>query len=249
MKQSIFAIFMAFIFLAGCGQTSENHTSGEQEDAPAPIDAVIELPEKGEPNEEIALAVTVSQGEKPVEDANEVKFEIWKEGKNDASEQVEAMHSENGKYTSTYTFLEDGLYHVQSHVTARDMHTMPTETIQIGKAEEGQHEHSEDAAEEGHHHNGEVGIQLEKPEVIKAKGQTPLAVLLEKDESPLTDARVRLEIKKQGSNPAWVDMEEAAEGEYKSDYQFPSGGTYLITIHVQNDAGLHEHTEVEVTVE
>ncbi len=240
---------MAFIFLAGCGQTSEDHTSGKKEEAPAPIDAVIELPEKGEPNAEVAIAVTVSQGKKPVEDASEVKFEIWKEGKKDASEKVEAKHSENGKYTITYTFLEDGLYHVQSHVTARDMHTMPTETIQIGKVEEGLHEHSEDAAEEGHHHHGEVEIQLEKPEVIKAKGQTPLAVLLEKDDSPLTDARVRLEITQQGSNPAWVDMEEATDGEYKSDYQFPSGGTYTITIHVQNDAGLHEHTEVEVTVE
>lgn len=240
---------MAFIFLAGCGQTSEDHTSGKQEEAPAPINAVIELPEKGEPNVEVAIAVTVSQEKKPVEDADEVKFEIWKEGKKDASEMVEAKHSEGGKYSVNYTFLENGLYHVQSHVTARDMHTMPTESIQIGNVEEEQHEHSEDAAEEGHHHHGEVAIQLEKPEVIKAKGQTPLAVLLEKDESPLIDARVRLEITKQGTNPAWVDMKESTEGEYKADYQFPSGGTYIITIHVQNDDGLHEHTEVEVTVE
>lgn len=239
---------MAFIFLAGCGQTSEDHTSGQQEEAPAPINAVIDLPEKGETNVEVAIAVTVSQEKKPVEDADEVKFEIWKEGKKDASKMVEATHSENGKYSINYTFLEDGLYHVQSHVTARDMHTMPTESIQIGNVKEEQHEHSEEAAEEGHHH-GEVAIQLEKPEVIKAKEQTPLAVLLEKDESPLTDARVRLEITKQGTNPAWVDMEEATEGEYKADYQFPSGGTYIITIHVQNDAGLHEHTEVEATVE
>ncbi len=240
---------MAFIVLAGCGQTSEDHTSEKQEEAPAPIDAVIELPEKGEPNEEVAITVTVSQGKKPVEDANEVKFEIWKEGKKEASEKVEAKHSENGKYTIAYTFLEDGLYHVQSHVTARDMHTMPTESIQIGKVEEAQIEHSDEAAEEGHHHHGEVGIQLEKPEVIKAKGQTPLTVLLEKEESPLSDARVRLEITKQGSNPAWVDMKEAAEGEYTGNYTFPSSGTYAVTIHVQNDAGLHEHTEIEVTVE
>ena len=249
MKKLIFAILIGFVLLAGCGQTSENNNSEKKEEVPAVIDAVIELPEKGETNEEVAIAVTVSQGEEPVDDASEVKFEIWKEGKKDASEMVEAKHSENGKYTSTYTFLEDGLYHVQSHVTARDMHTMPTESIQIGAVEEGQHEHSEEAAEEGHHHHGEVGIQLEKAEAIKANEQTPLAVYLEKDEAPLGEARVRLEITKQGSNPAWVDMEEAAEGEYKADYQFPSGGTYIVKIHVQNDAGLHEHTEVEVTVE
>jgi YtkA-like len=243
------AILIALIPLAGCGQTNDNNTSGEKEEAPAMIDAVIELPEKGEPNEEVAIAVTVSQGKESVEDANEVKFEIWKDGLKDSSEMVEAKHTENGKYSSTYTFPEDGLYHVQSHVTARNMHTMPTETIQIGDVEEGNQEQSEEATEGEHHHHGEVAIQLDKPESIKVNEETPLAVRLEKDEQPLNDANVRLEINKEGSNPAWVDMEEAAEGEYTANYTFTSGGAYLVKIHVQNDEGLHEHTEVEVTVE
>lgn len=244
------AIFMSSILLAGCGETTQKNNADKQDEVPTAIDAVLDIPEKGKLEEEIALAVTVTQGKDFVEDANEVEFEIWKDGQKNASEMIEAKHTEKGKYVANYTFPEDGIYNVQSHVTARDMHTMPNKSIQIGDVEAGQHEHAEGSDEHSHdHHPSDVSIHLEKPDHIQTDVQTNLAVHLEKAEQPLTKANVRLEIFQQGANPAWVDVEEAEQGEYKTNYQFPAKGKYTVRVHVKNDEGLHEHTEVEVTVE
>ncbi|MFE8696633.1 FixH family protein [Cytobacillus sp. FJAT-53684] len=247
MNKLIVGICTTLLLLAGCGNTSDTNNSSKEE-VPEVLNAVLDIPENGELNEEIALVVTVTQGDAPVEDADEVEFEIWKAGQEDASEMVEAVHSENGKYSINHSFKENGLYTVQSHVTARDMHTMPKKTIQIGK-EEDHHEHSEDATQESHHHHGDVSINLEKPGTIHVNEKTPLAVVLKKGEESLSDAQVRLEIFQQESNPTWVDMTEAADGEYKGEHQFPNKGIFTIRIHVKNDEGLHEHTEIEVTVE
>ncbi|MBU8880838.1 FixH family protein [Bacillus sp. FJAT-29790] len=248
MKKWMYAIIVSAITLAGCGETGNKDNDTSQEVAPVAIEAVLDIPEKADPGQEVALAVTVTQVEEFVDDANEVKFEIWKEGQKEASEMVVAEHSEKGKYIANYKFPEDGVFSVQSHVTARDMHTMPTKTIQIGHLEEEHHEHKEDSDDHGHSHHGDVSINLDMPDHVQANKQTDLVVHLEKDEQPLSNAAVRLEIFQQGANPAWVDTAEGAKGEYKTEYQFPASGEYTVRIHVENDEGLHEHTEVKVTV-
>ncbi|QED49253.1 FixH family protein [Cytobacillus dafuensis] len=250
MKKWMTVLLMSSVLLAGCGNTGQEKNNGDQNDAelPAIIEAVIDIPEKAEVGKETELAVTVKQGKELVEDASEVKFEVWKEGQKDSSEKIEAKHSEKGKYIAKHTFSEDGVYNVQSHVTARNMHTMPTKTIQVGNVEAAQHEHNEQGDEHGQYH-GDVSIHLQKPEQVKASQQIPLAVHLQKDNKPLTKANVRLEIFQKDSNPAWVDMTEGENGEYTTDYQFPASGNYTVRIHVENDEGLHEHTEEAVTVE
>ncbi|MCS0542780.1 FixH family protein, partial [Aeromonas veronii] len=72
---------------------------------------------------------------------------------------------------------------------------------------------------------------------------------LQLDNEPLTKARVRYEIYKEGSDKHdWVDTKETNSGEYTSSYSFTEGGTYTIIIHVENDNGLHEHEEYMVEV-
>lgn len=245
----MFALLTCFL-LAGCGQGGQNNSdAGQDEDTlPAIIEAKLDVPEKAEAGQEVTLSVIVSQGEEMVDDAKEVKFEIWKDENKDASEVIEAKHTEKGNYTAAYTFSEEGLYNVQSHVTARDMHTMPTKKIQVGNIGDEHHEH-EAGTHENHEHHGDVSLHLEKPDQIKANEQTSLAVHAQKENEPITKAKVRLEISQQGSNPDWVDMTEGAAGEYHSEYQFPASGEYSIKIHIENDDGLHEHTEVKVTAE
>ena len=254
MKKWMIALFMCSILIAGCGDTSQKKDSSNQEEVPTMIEAALDVPEKAEIGDEISLAVTVTQGKDFVNDATEVKFEIWQEGLKNNSEKVEANYSENGIYTIGYSFPENGIYHVQSHVTARNMHTMPEKTIQIGDVE-AQHEHAEGAdnkhaegTDEHSHHESDVSIHLNTPEHVNKNESTALSVHLEKEQQPLTKANVRLEIFQDESNPAWVDTEEAAKGEYKATYQFPTDGKYTVRIHVQNDEGLHEHTEIEVNV-
>ncbi|MBY0123668.1 FixH family protein [Bacillus sp. S/N-304-OC-R1] len=248
MKKWIAIICAGLLLLAGCG-TNSKKDDGKEAELPAIIEADLTLPEKANPGEEVPLAVTVKQGEEFVEDAKEVKFEIWKEGEKDSSKLVEAKHEEKGKYVATYSFPENGLYHVQSHVTARDMHTMPTKQIQIGQVEEDHHEEHGEGTEGDHHHHGDVSIHLQTPDTIKANEQIALAVHLQKENEPLVKANVRLEIFQKGSNPDWVNMTEGTNGEYKTDYAFKASGDYIVRVHVENDEGLHEHTEVEVSVQ
>ncbi len=255
------AIFVSSILLAGCGDTTEKNNRNNQDEIPIMIEAKLEVPEKAEVGSDVVLAVAVTQGGDVVEDANEVKFEIWKDGQKEESEMVDANLSENGKYISNYTFNDNGIYHVQSHVTARNMHTMPEKTIQIGDVEAyqehtdgsgedsaSQNEHAEGSDEHSHHHDSDVSIHLNTPEHMNTNEPTSLVVQIEKGQQPLLKANVRLEIFQEASNPVWANMEEAVNGEYKIEHQFPSSGKYTIRVHVTNDEGLHEHTEIEVNV-
>ena len=68
----------------------------------------------------------------PHHDHDEVIFEIWSIGDKDNSEMIEAEHTENGLYEIEYTFESEGIFYVQSYVTARGLHVMPTEEVIIG---------------------------------------------------------------------------------------------------------------------
>ncbi|MDF0728383.1 FixH family protein [Cytobacillus sp. S13-E01] len=125
MKKLSFLFFSIFIVLIGCSGEVQN--TGEVHF----IEVEIQTPEKIEPNEEIEISAFVTQGEEEVNDANEVKFEIWKNGQED-HEMVEGNHKGEGIYSITKTFDKDGIYSVVAHVTARDMHSMPKKEFVVG---------------------------------------------------------------------------------------------------------------------
>lgn len=250
MKKLIIGLTSAIFILAGCGQEDDNST--REESVPDIIEAILDVPENGDAGEEIQLEVTVKQGDEMVEDANEVVFEVWQEGKKEEGKMLEASHEEKGKYVAAITFEADGMYHVQSHVTAREMHTMPKKTITIGNGEEVEHNH-EEAEEQDHSHghaHGAVGMALDTaPKQVKANEDTMIAVSLTYDEKPLEAARTRLEIKSPKNEVNWLNLQEEDAGNYSSTYQFSEAGVYTIVIHVENDDGIHEHESVEMKVE
>lgn len=139
MKHLLFPL--AIMLLAGCAadseQPSEEHNQKEQtmDEQPQMLEANILVPKMINPNEEVTLKVEVTQGDEKVEDANEVMFEIWQDDK-EKSEMIEAEHEGNGVYTIKTTFEQDGVYHVQTHVTARDLHVMPTIQVAVGEVSE-----------------------------------------------------------------------------------------------------------------
>ncbi|GLB59749.1 FixH family protein [Cytobacillus sp. NCCP-133] len=254
MKKALFIIIASFLVLSGCSQ-SEQGESKEAEEVPQIIDAVLMVPETLDTGKEASLAVTIKQGSEAVTDADEVKFEIWKEGKKEDSEMVEAKHDSEGIYTANYTFPEEGIYSIQSHVTARSQHTMPKVSVQVGdvKTEDAghEHEHEKNGHEEGqsHSHGGDVSILLQAPDHVHAKEQTGLSVALEKNGKPLTEAKVKLEISLNGGTPQWVNLSETEAGTYTADHTFSDAGTYIITTHVEKGDDIHEHTETELTVD
>ena len=84
-------------------------------------------------DEEIIIKAKVTQGKEVVKDATEVKFEIWKDGETEAEHKiVEGELDQNeGVYFINKTFQEPGLYYVITHVTARNMHSMPKLEVEV----------------------------------------------------------------------------------------------------------------------
>ncbi|WP_062049830.1 FixH family protein [Bacillus sp. JCM 19034] len=148
-KVSWSGIMILISLLVACGgeEPEELHNDG----VPEVVEVEILLPEI-EPGEEVVLATKVTQGQENVEDAQEVEFEIWEHDNKVESEMISGEHQGEGIYEISYTFVEDGIYHVTSHVTARGMHVMPTEQVIVGDVSE---EELEKLEEESAHDDSE----------------------------------------------------------------------------------------------
>ncbi|UXH45826.1 FixH family protein [Rossellomorea vietnamensis] len=248
-KISLFMLvgFLALV-IAACGNSNEDNGAKKDEKLEA-IDAKLDVPEKGEKGEPVSLSTKVTKGDENVDDAGEVKYEIWKNGHKDESEMIEAKHEKGGLYKAEKTFQEDGLYTVQVHVTARDMHTMPKTEIAIGEVGAGEHE---EAGEDHHHgdHESTVSIHLMKPDSITAGEEAEMKVHVENKEAALEDARVRFEIYQDGQEKhEWVDLTPDEAGKYSGSYTFPEKGSYNVQVHVTKGEEIHEHSMETVDVQ
>jgi YtkA-like len=146
----LLSVLGIILFLSAC---SENSKEVEESKLPEQVNADIKAPEEVPLNEETVLEVEVTQGKEAVDDADEVKFEVWKGSNKDDSKIFEAEHAKDGTYKIKTSFNEDGIYYVQTHVTARDMHVMPIRHILAGDVPEEEmkaleesldHDHDED---------------------------------------------------------------------------------------------------------
>ncbi|WP_059104953.1 FixH family protein [Shouchella shacheensis] len=117
---------------------------------PEVIEVELLLTENQPVGEEITLQAGVTQDEEMVKDAREVEFEVWQGEDRENGELVPGVHRRDGIYEAPYTFEEDGVYRVQAHVTARDMHMMPVISVAAGDAEITE---DDEEVEEGTHHN------------------------------------------------------------------------------------------------
>ena len=266
MKKKHLAISTALIALlvTGCGQNdTDGNASKDEEVVVEPITVDLTVPETGEVEESIQVAAAVTQGDEKVTDASEVEYEIWEDGKKEDSWKVKSEQKTDGLYEAIAKFEHDGLYHVQVHVTARDMHTMPMKEITIGTGAveseagteaEGSHEHQHGAEDkESHeHHHGTEGFSMHfmEPKDVKVNESAMMMVHLQLDDKPLEKARVRLEVvvNDKTNEAQWVKLTEEKAGEYAGEVTFEAAGTASVTVHVENEEGLHEHETHEMTI-
>ncbi|QDP41255.1 FixH family protein [Radiobacillus deserti] len=242
MKKVISFMMLALV-LSACG---DNGSEPSNEPAEVEmIEANLQVPKEGITGEKVSLQVEVTQGEETVTDAEEVVFEIWPTDNKEASEKVTASLEEDA-YVATYTFDSPGSFSVQSHVTARGLHTMPIKEISItgdGNSEETAHK-------EGHDHSSSetnsVSLQLSENEYT-ANEEATFTVEASQGEKRITGANVSLEIATPDNEThAWVDLEETDKG-YQGVYTFKSSGQATITIHYKK-GDAHDHSEVQVEV-
>lgn len=127
MRTILATLALIFIFsIVGC--------SNNKEELPEFVEVTVETePSTISINQEIKIMAKVTQGEEVVTDADEMQFEIWKEGQSDDEhEKIDGQLDKKEKiYYLDKTFLEPGKYYVIAHVTAREMHTMPKIEIEV----------------------------------------------------------------------------------------------------------------------
>lgn len=111
----------------------ENHSEQAGEEAPSAPKVELNLPEDAKAGKEVSIQITVTHEGEPVNDADEVQFEIWKKGApKDEHEMIDAEKTGDGVYGVKKTFQEPGEYKVMYHVTARGSHVMePAETLVV----------------------------------------------------------------------------------------------------------------------
>src|SRR5690625_764561 len=115
------------------------------------------------------------------------------------------------------------------------------------------HDHGD--GNDSHHKHGfhTEGFDMQVTELddVKVKEEKALEVATTLDDSPLESADVRYEIwlENDKDRTDWVDAEETSPGNYVANYTFNEAGTYHIQVHVEDEEELHEHLEVEISVE
>lgn len=210
------------------------------------LEADLTATETAEVGGTVAMKTIVTQGEEKIDDADEVVYEIWEEGKKAEGEMIDSINEGEGVYTAETSFDHDGLFHIQVHVTANAQHTMPLVEVTVGDG--GNYEEAD--VEENHHAEG-FSMHFMKPEDIKTSEETDFVVHVQLDKDALEGANVRYEIWDESSEAAhdWVDTSETTAGEYAATHVFEEAGTYTVQIHVENVDGLHEHEEHEIEVQ
>ncbi|MNO13095.1 hypothetical protein D3C76_27210 [compost metagenome] len=124
-------VFILVLIVSGCGKN--NNASGHSahskgDDIPQPIEVHLQVnPTEANTGDSVKFEAHVTYQGENVDDAKEVMFELWKDGDaEDKHQKVTVESAGEGLYVLEQAFEEAGTYHVISHVTAKDQHSMPS---------------------------------------------------------------------------------------------------------------------------
>lgn len=123
------------VMLGGCSQGNDSMDSEHGENHEPSLEVVeVEIlnDDQFDPGSEVLLEAVVTQESEPVNDAEEVKFEVWESGLRDEGHMYEGEFTEEGRYEASHVFEEEGIYYMFAHTTARGMHVMPKMKITVG---------------------------------------------------------------------------------------------------------------------
>ncbi|WP_409298573.1 FixH family protein [Peribacillus sp. SCS-26] len=219
------------VLLAAC---SDGKGEKQESKTPDPLEVTIVVQDTAKVNEKVTLKAEVSQGGKKVVDAEEVKFEIRKPGSED-SDMIAANNLGEGVYTASAAFDKKGEYTVISHVTARNLHSMPSRKVKVNGT--GGNEH----ADHEHQHDSNTLLHFSPSSEPKTGEAIKLSVHIENNNVALEDADVRFEVWLNNSDKhEFVEAKPAGAGVYEANQIFKAAGDYNIKIHVEKE-GIHEH--------
>ncbi len=135
LKKLLISLAVIAGVLAGCNNANSSKTddsTSHNEGTAVEVKVDIQTPEKVKVGKDVELAAHVTQGGENVDDADEVKFEVWESGNRDNGQMLEGKLDKDGIYKATTKFDHDGVYYMYAHTTARGLHTMPKQKIVAG---------------------------------------------------------------------------------------------------------------------
>ncbi|WP_102694087.1 FixH family protein [Rummeliibacillus pycnus] len=135
MKKLLISLAVIAGVLTGCNNANTAKTDDSTSHNEGTLDEVkvdIQTPEKVEVGKDVDLVAHLTQGGKNVDDADEVKFEVWESGNRDKGQMLEGKLDKDGIYKATTKFNHDGVYYMYAHTTAHGLHAMPKKKIVVG---------------------------------------------------------------------------------------------------------------------
>lgn len=127
------------VLLVGCSsETSKDHDmmnmdmDMSSDESLTPIKVDILLPDPMHTNQKHVLQAKVTQGDQAVDDAKEVVFEVWRSDE-EKHDKIKGVLAQDGIYEAEVEFAAPGEYQVTAHVSARDLHTMPTAKFTVSE--------------------------------------------------------------------------------------------------------------------
>ncbi len=108
MKLSLATGLAGVLMLGACGTEEVDHAS-ETVQSMEPVEAELNVPATADKEETVILSVRVTQDGEAVDDADEIKFEVWKNGAKEDSEMMKASLTEDGVYEVETTFADEAV--------------------------------------------------------------------------------------------------------------------------------------------
>lgn len=133
LYKSLFTLIFMSLLMSGCSNETHNVKVSSQGSTEEVVVEIKTDPKEITINHQIEIQALVTQGNEPVTDADDVEFELWKDGEK-KHEKIQAVHQGEGKYTINKSFSIEGVYYIIAHTNARGMHTMPEIRISVGKS-------------------------------------------------------------------------------------------------------------------
>ncbi|MBB5355606.1 hypothetical protein HNR43_001581 [Anoxybacillus mongoliensis] len=244
MKKLAWIVISLMFIFSGC--TSPQDAPKNEKEPPKQIEVVFQTnPKVIYVNEPTTLQVVVTDGEKPIEHASDVQFEIRRKGE-EHDEMITARHKGNGLYVAEKTFAADGVYVVTYHVTANNSHRMEKNEVRV---EQKQGATTQARKQSNHSHTHEHRVYMTfSPKEAKQNERTTFQVQMVYDEKPLTEGQVTMEYwKGEDKKHTYVTMNEQGNGTYVAEVSFASSGIYQFRVHVIKE-DLHDHQVFSVEI-
>ena len=245
---------LAALTISACGTNEEHdgHNAATSDEVPEMVEVDLTVPETVTAGEKVEITAAVTQGGEIVEDADEVKIEVLNLTSGE-KEMIDAILNEDKQYAIDYTFETNGSYDITSHVTARDLHVMPTKQVTVTGGKEATSKVTETSTEGKTHgadsHHGH-GATIDFADGSATVGKAVMLVAnVSLADAPLEGARVQYEISRSDADHhTWLEAPAKEAGVYQTEFKFTESGTYEIEVHVTKGDDIHDHLVKRYTV-